>query len=229
MKPRRIISYIILCVLVPAAVVGGSLLFGDKQYAYLTLCVAVLSCLPFFLHFEHGRADAKEMILIAAMVALSVVGRFLFAPIPGFKPVTAMTVITAMYFGSEAGFMTGALSAVISNFYFGQGPWTPFQMLSWGLIGIIGGFCRSMQGKILPMIIGFLATVFVYGPILNFASLLLVTNTPTWNGFWMMEASGFLFDVVHGVSTIVFVYFAGKPMRKKLVRMQEKYGICRRK
>ena len=52
--------------LVPAAVVGGSLLFGDKQYAYLTLCVAVLSCLPFFLHFEHGRADAKEMILIAA-------------------------------------------------------------------------------------------------------------------------------------------------------------------
>ena len=139
MKPRRIISYIILCVLVPAAVVGGSLLFGDKQYAYLTLCVAVLSCLPFFLHFEHGRADAKEMILIAAMVALSVVGRFLFAPIPGFKPVTAMTVITAMYFGSEAGFMTGALSAVISNFYFGQGPWTPFQMLSWGLLGFIAG------------------------------------------------------------------------------------------
>ena len=45
----------------------------------------------------------------------------------------------------------------------------------------------------------------------------------------MMEASGFLFDVVHGVSTIVFVYFAWKPMRKKLVRMQEKYGICRRK
>ena len=110
---KRIISYIILCVLVPVAVIGGSLLFGDKQYAYLSLCVAVLSCVPFFLHFEHGRADAKEMILIAAMVALSVVGRFLFAPLPGFKPVTAMTVITAMYFGSEAGFMTGALSAVI--------------------------------------------------------------------------------------------------------------------
>ena len=121
------------------------------------------------------------------------------------------------------------MSYFLSNFMFSQGPWTPFQMLSWGLIGVIGGFCRSMQGKILPMIIGFLATVFVYGPILNFASLLLVTNTPTWNGFWMMEASGFLFDVVHGVSTIVFVYFAWKPMRKKLVRMQEKYGICRRK
>ena len=79
------------------------------------------------------------------------------------------------------------------------------------------------------MIIGFLATVFVYGPILNFSSLLMMTETPTWKGFWMMEVSGIWFDVVHGVSTIVFVYFAWKPMRKKLVRMQEKYGICRRK
>ena len=53
------------------------------------------------------------------MTALSVLGRILFAMIPAFKPVTAMVVITAMYFGSEAGFLTGALSAVISNFYFG--------------------------------------------------------------------------------------------------------------
>lgn len=44
-----------------------------------------------------------------------------------------------MYFGSEAGFMTGALSAVISNFFFGQGPWTPFQMFSWGILGLIAG------------------------------------------------------------------------------------------
>lgn len=92
----------------------------------------------------------------------------------------------------------------------------------WGLLPLDAGKNPANDHRIL-------ATVFVYGPILNFASLLLVTNTPTWNGFWMMEASGFLFDVVHGVSTIVFVYFAWKPMRKKLVRMQEKYGICRRK
>ena len=72
------------------------------------------------------------------MVAISVIGRFIFAPIPGFKPVTATVVITAMYFGGEAGFMT-ALSAVISNFYFGQGPWTPFQMFSWGIVGFIAG------------------------------------------------------------------------------------------
>lgn len=79
------------------------------------------------------------MIIVAVMVSIAVVGRILCTPLPGFKPVTAVIVITAMYFGGEMGFLTGALSAIISNFYFGQGPWTPFQMFVWGLIGLIAG------------------------------------------------------------------------------------------
>ena len=128
MKKR--LSYIILCFVIPTVVLSGALIFKEKQYAWISLCVTVLSCVPFFLHFEHSENDVRRLTVIAVMVAISVIGRFIFAPIPGFKPVTATVVITAMYFGSEAGFMTGALSAVISNFYFGQGPWTPFQMFA---------------------------------------------------------------------------------------------------
>ena len=137
MKKR--LSYIILCFVIPTVVLSGALIFKEKQYAWISLCVTVLSCVPFFLHFEHSENDVRRLTVIAVMVAISVIGRFIFAPIPGFKPVTATVVITAMYFGSEAGFMTGALSAVISNFYFGQGPWTPFQMFSWGIVGFIAG------------------------------------------------------------------------------------------
>ena len=137
MKKR--LSYIILCFVIPTVVLSGALIFKEKQYAWISLCVTVLSCVPFFLHFEHSENDVRRLTIIAVMVAISVIGRFIFAPIPGFKPVTATVVITAMYFGSEAGFMTGALSAVISNFYFGQGPWTPFQMFSWGIVGFIAG------------------------------------------------------------------------------------------
>ena len=75
------------------------------------------------------------MVLVAVMTAISVLGRF----IPFFKPITALTVITAMYLGGEAGFLVGSLSALLSNFYFGQGPWTAFQMLAWGLIGYVAG------------------------------------------------------------------------------------------
>lgn len=143
MKAKKWVSYGIFCLLIPAVVAGGALLFEEKQYAWVSLCAAVLACVPFFLHFERKTGSTQTLILVAAMVALSVVGRILFTPLPGFKPVTALVVITGMYFGGEAGFMTGALSAVISNFWFGQGPWTPFQMVSWGLIGFIAGLLAS--------------------------------------------------------------------------------------
>ena len=205
---KRIISYIILCVLVPVAVIGGSLLFGDKQYAYLSLCVAVLSCVPFFMHFEHGRADAKEMILIAAMVALSVVGRFLFAPLPGFKPVTAMTVITAMYFGSEAGFMTGALSAVISNFYFGQGPWTPFQMLSWVVLAIYA----VISGVLYSLLMDVWSTLWADG----------YFNITRYLAFAVSSAQ---FTLIYAVSNLVFLMLLARPIGKILGRIKTKYGI----
>ena len=213
MKPRRIISYIILCVLVPAAVVGGSLLFGDKQYAYLTLCVAVLSCLPFFLHFEHGRADAKEMIL-------------LFAPIPGFKPVTAMTVITAMYFGSEAGFMTGALSAVISNFYFGQGPWTPFQMLSWGLLGFIAGLIADplRRSRVVLAIYAVISGV-LYSLLMDIWSTLWADGYFNVSRYLAFVVSSAQFTLIYAVSNLVFLLLLARPIGKILGRIKTKYGI----
>lgn len=35
--------------------------------------------------------------------------------------------------------MVGALAALVSNMFFGQGPWTPWQMYAWGLIGYLSG------------------------------------------------------------------------------------------
>lgn len=81
------------------------------------------------------------MVPLAVMAALGVVGRTVFQliPLPNFKPVSAIVIITAIAFGPEAGFMTGALTAFVSNFIFGQGPWTPWQMFCWGMIGFVAG------------------------------------------------------------------------------------------
>ena len=35
---KKIISYCILLILIPAVVVGGALLFRDRQYAWVSLC-----------------------------------------------------------------------------------------------------------------------------------------------------------------------------------------------
>lgn len=91
--------------------------------------------------------ECQKIALIAVMTAMSVAGRFVFAALPGFKPVTAVVVLCGMYLGADAGFICGALSALISNCYFGQGPWTPFQMLVWGIIGLVAGLSGKQLQK----------------------------------------------------------------------------------
>jgi len=103
------------------------------------------SATPFFLVFDRKKPEAREMIPIAVMAALGVVGRTLFSliPLPNFKPVSAIVIITGVAFGPEAGFLTGALTGFVSNFIFGQGPWTPWQMFCWGMIGFAAGLLQN--------------------------------------------------------------------------------------
>ena len=89
------------------------------------------------------------------MSAISIAGRSLFIITPGFKPVAAITAITGFSLGAEAGFLTGAISALVSNMFFGQGPWTPFQMFMWGIIGFIAGLLgkTGVMHKKIPLIL----------------------------------------------------------------------------
>ena len=132
---RKVLKIIIPFLLVPAVIVTGVYVFKENSYMFISVAVIMLSMLLFVSGFEKKKTGTRRLIIVAIMTALSVVGRF----IPIFKPVTALTVITAVYIGGEAGFLVGSLSALISNFWFGQGPWTPFQMFAWGMIGLVGG------------------------------------------------------------------------------------------
>ncbi|MFA6948534.1 MAG: ECF transporter S component, partial [Eubacteriales bacterium] len=109
---RRILRFAVPLAAIPAVVAAGVFAFGESSYAFISLAVTILALVLFISGFERRKTGTRRLIIVAAMTALSAAGRF----IPFFKPVTAITVITGMYLGSEAGFLTGALSAVISNF-----------------------------------------------------------------------------------------------------------------
>ena len=108
-----------------------------------------------------------------------VAGRAAFFMVPSFKPVVAVTIISAVCFGAESGFLVGALSMLSSNMLFGQGPWTPWQMFAAGIIGFLAGILFQKgwlkARKISLCIYGFLATVFIYGGIMNPASLVMTS------------------------------------------------------
>ena len=112
---------------------------GDRNYWFVSMSLIILAIWLFFSLFESRKPRAREIVPIAVMSAIAAIGRFAFAMLPQFKPVAAIVIITGMSFGPEAGFLTGAVSALVSNFFFGQGPWTPWQMFAFGVLGFLAG------------------------------------------------------------------------------------------
>ena len=224
LTPKKCISYALPLVLVPAVAIGGAVLFGKKSYSWISLCVAVISCLPFFIAFEKGRAKSTRLVLLAVLTALSVVGRTVFAPIPHFKPMTALVIITGIYLGAESGFLCGSI--VLSNFVFGQGPWTPFQMFAWGTIGLFGGLLSVLlkRSRI---------ALYVYGA---FAGVLYSLILDVWTVVWYSEISGeggvltlLLASLptmaIYAVSNVIFLMLLARPIGEKLERIKLKYGL----
>lgn len=124
---------------VPAVIALGVSVWDDRKYMIVSLLVLLITMLPFFIGFEKRRPNARELVMLAVMIALGVAGRAAFYMLPSFKPMLAVVIITGVAFGPGAGFITGAMTVFVSNFMFGQGPWTPWQMEAAGIIGLLAG------------------------------------------------------------------------------------------
>jgi energy-coupling factor transport system substrate-specific component len=91
-----------------------------------------------WLAYERRRPSARMAGVVAVMAALAALGRDAFAALPDVKPITAMTLVTGYALGPLPGFTVGALGMLASNFVLGQGPYTPWQMAAWGMVGLLG-------------------------------------------------------------------------------------------
>ena len=81
--------------------------------------------------------------LVATLAAMAALGRVAFAATPNVKPTTDIVLIAGYSLGGAPGFMVGAVAALASNLFFGQGPWTPWQMVGWGGVGLFGAALAS--------------------------------------------------------------------------------------
>lgn len=222
---RRLLGILLPFVVMPAVVLGFALGPLRRNYALASLLITLMALVLFSCGFERRKTGTRRMILVAIMSALSVLGRFVFGVIPGFKPITAVVVITAMYIGGEAGFLTGALSAVISNFYFGQGPWTPFQMLSWGLIGLLAGFLATplKKSRVLLSLYGIFAGV-AYSFLMDVWTVLWYNGSFNPGLYAAALATAIPYTVMYAVSNVIFLNLLAKPFGEKLYRVKIKYG-----
>lgn len=226
---NAVFSAIIIFFLVPFTIYAGIRFFGDRKYYFISMLIILEIILPFIFGFEFRKPKARELVLIAVLCAIGVAGRIAFAFLPQFKPVIALVIISGACFGGEAGFLVGCITAFASNFYFTQGPWTPWQMFVFGLIGFLAGVifkCGIVRKSRLSLsIFGFISAVVIYGGIMNPASVIMWQGTITLPMIWSSIALGFPFDLIHGVATVFFLWLGAEPMIEKLERVKIKYGI----
>jgi len=228
-SPRTWLALALILGLMPLTIWVGLSFFDDRKYFFISLMIVVEALLPFILVFEGRKPQARELVIIAVLIAIAVAGRTLLILIPEFKPVIALVIITGICFGGEAGFLVGAMTAFLSNFFMGQGPWTPWQMFAFGLIGFIAGVL-SRRG-LLPKrrgplcLFGGLSALVIYGGILNISSALIFYSQPTWEILLVAYGLGLPFDLAHAAATMFFLWVIAGPLIEKLERIKRKYGL----
>lgn len=214
---------------IPFTIFCGIAFLGDRKYYFISLLIIWEIMLPFFITFEGRKPNSKELAILSVLCAAAVCSRTIFAPFPQLKPVAAIVIMSGIVFGGEAGFLVGAVSAFVSNFFFGQGPWTPWQMFAFGIIGFCAGivFGKNIlrKNRLSAAIFGFFSVMILYGGIMNPASLIMSGAKITPAALYTSYAIGVTFDIIHAVSTFFFLYIAAEPICERLGRIKRKYGI----
>lgn len=227
MKKSTLATLIVLFILIPATLFLGGRINGRSYYITSTLVIIEI-LIPFLMAFEGRRPQARELVTVAVMCAVAIAARAAI-PLPHFKPMFAIIILSGIAFGGETGFLVGAVSAFASNFFYGQGVYTPWQMLAYGTAGLLGGWFFSgnrLPKKRLPMaIFGFLCVMIAVGPLLDTCSVFLSLSQITFQTAWPMYLSGLPVNFSQAICTFLTILLLGEALIEKLERVKLKFGL----
>lgn len=227
MKKSNIAMLLVFFIGIPLTLFLGSKLVGRSYYITGTFIIIQLM-IPFFMAFEGRKPQARELVVIAVLCAIAVVGRVAI-PIPNFKAAFAIIMLSGIAFGPETGFMVGAVTAFASNFFYGQGAYMPWQMMGYGAGGMLAGFFFG-KGKLpkkpwVMAVFGFFAVILWVGPLLDCSHLFLMLSKINWAAVGAVLLSGFYVNISQAICTLLVMLLFGKPLLEKLDRIKLKYGM----
>jgi energy-coupling factor transport system substrate-specific component len=181
-----------------------------------------------FAWYERSRPPARVLALVAALAALGAIGRVAFAAFPNVKPTSDIVLFSGYALGGAPGFAVGALSALVSNVFLGQGPWTPWQMAAWGIVGLGGAlFGRLMRGRepsrlLLALVCGFAG--FLFGAIMDLYQWTLAAEH-TLSSYLAVSATSLPFNVLHALGNVAFALVIGPAFIRALERYRRRFEV----
>lgn len=226
---KKIITLFVFILGIPAIIFGCSKLIISKQYYVASTLIIALALAALFLSLEKKKMQTRELVAIACVVALAVVGRAALFMLPQVKLTCAIVILAAISFGPYVGFLCGSLSMLVSNIFFGQGAHTPFQMFGMGLVAFLCGliFYKKSYGRNRPAvaIVGGILCFAIYGFIVDSSSALFFSAAPTVKTMLPVYISGMSFNAIHAVTTLIALFVATPYIQDTFDRIAKKYGL----
>jgi prenyltransferase beta subunit len=190
------------------------------------LLVAVVLMLG-WLAYERARPSARMVAVVGTLAAVAALGRDAFVAVPDVKPITAMTLVVGYALGPLPGFSVGALGMLASNFVLGQGPYTPWQMAAWGLVGLAGAALGALSGRRLGRVqLALAAALAAFGAkeLMNVYQWTLgASHTPA--AFLAVAGTGLPFDFADTVASFLFGLAFAPELARLLERMRARMDV----
>jgi energy-coupling factor transport system substrate-specific component len=186
-------------------------------------------CLFFgFWWYERQHPPAKVVALVATLAALAALGRVAFAPLPSVKPTTTIVLIAGFALGAAPGFTVGAVAALSSNLFFGQGTWTPWQMVAWGLCGVLGAVLAAATGgrplRRIPLGLWCAAAALGFGAIMDLSTW-TTFGRHTLSEYIVVSGTALPFNLTHAVGSFAFALAFGPALLASLDRFRMRFEV----
>jgi energy-coupling factor transport system substrate-specific component len=180
-----------------------------------------------WLAYERSRPTARMTAVVGTLAAVAALGRDAFVALPDVKPITAMTLVVGYALGPIPGFTVGAIGMLASNIVLGQGPYTPWQMVAWGLVGLAGAGLGRLSGRRLGRVELALACAImalVAKEIMNLYTWTLgASHTPA--AFFITAGQALPYDITDVVASFLFGLAFGPELARLLGRVRARMTV----
>jgi energy-coupling factor transport system substrate-specific component len=197
--------------------------------AYCLLAAVLVAGLAWY---ERSRPPARIVALVATLAALAVAGRLALAAVPNVVATTDIVLITGYCVGAAPGFAVGALAAAVSNLWLGQGPWTPWQMAGWGLVGVAGAGLALASRRRLGRV-GLAAACglagLAYGALLDLSVMVTYGGEQSLDRYLAISSRGVPFNVAHAAGNVALALAAGPALVRMISRYRSRFEFTWRK
>ncbi len=189
----------------------------------ILLNTVILILIATALYRAERKLDGSDpWIMLSILAIFAIAGRILLDPLPNIQPVTVVVLLTGIYYGAPRAFALAGIVALATNFLvLGHGPWTLFQVVGWGSIGVAGALLSDrllIDGKLNLNRLAVFAAVsgFVFNWIVSL-SILMKTDPSMLIPYVL---SGLTFDMFHAAGNILFVAWMAEPLGEMMLRHQ---------